>query len=96
MYVEARKKLVEWLRSQLIGPAGEGVLRMTPMGGKTCRHVLESKDGFGSGRETPPPSRWTWWFRDRRLRGGQSVDAGEVEGFNLYAVAERDHASARG
>ena len=31
MYVEARKKLVEWLRSQLIGPAGEGTLRMSPL-----------------------------------------------------------------
>jgi len=31
MYVEARKKLVEWLRSQLIGPAGEGGLRMSPL-----------------------------------------------------------------
>ena len=31
MYVEARKKLVEWLRSQLIGPAGEGVVRMSPL-----------------------------------------------------------------
>ena len=31
MYVEARKKLVEWLRSQLIGPAGEGSLRMSPL-----------------------------------------------------------------
>ena len=31
MYIEARKKLVEWLRSQLIGPAGEGVLRMPPL-----------------------------------------------------------------
>ena len=27
MYVEARKKLVGWLRSQLIGPAGEGSVR---------------------------------------------------------------------
>ena len=31
MYVEARKKLVEWLRSQLIGPADEGVVRMSPL-----------------------------------------------------------------
>ena len=31
MYVEARKKLVEWLRSQLIGPAGEGSLRTSPL-----------------------------------------------------------------
>ena len=31
MHVEARKKLVEWLRSQLIGPAGEGVVRMSPL-----------------------------------------------------------------
>ena len=31
MYVEARKKLVEWLRSQLIGPAGEGAVRMSPL-----------------------------------------------------------------
>ena len=31
MYVEARKKLVEWLRSQLIGPTGEGVVRMSPL-----------------------------------------------------------------
>ena len=31
MYVEARKKFVEWLRSQLIGPAGEGALRMSPL-----------------------------------------------------------------
>ena len=31
MYVEARKKLVEWLRSQLIGPAGEGSVRMSPL-----------------------------------------------------------------
>ena len=31
MYVEARKKLVEWLRRQLIGPAGEGSLRMSPL-----------------------------------------------------------------
>ena len=31
MYVEARKKLVGWLRSQLIGPAGEGSLRTSPL-----------------------------------------------------------------
>ena len=31
MYVEARKKLVEWLRRQLIGPAGDGSLRMSPL-----------------------------------------------------------------
>ena len=31
MYVEARRKLVEWLRSQLIGPAGEGSSRMSPL-----------------------------------------------------------------
>ena len=31
MYVEARKKLVEWLRSRLIGPAGEGAVRMSPL-----------------------------------------------------------------
>ena len=31
MYVEARKKLVEWLRSQLVGPAGEGSLRISPL-----------------------------------------------------------------
>ena len=31
MYVEARKKLVKWFRSQLIGPAGEGVVRMSPL-----------------------------------------------------------------
>ena len=31
MYVEARKKLVEWLRCQLIGPAGEGSLRVSPL-----------------------------------------------------------------
>ena len=29
MYVEARSKLVEWVRRQLIGPAGEGSLRMS-------------------------------------------------------------------
>ena len=31
MYVKARKKLVGWLRSQLVGPAGEGALRMSPL-----------------------------------------------------------------
>ena len=31
MYVEARRKLVTWLRQQLIGPAGEGSLRMSPL-----------------------------------------------------------------
>ena len=31
MYVEARKKLVAWLRRQLIGPAGEGSLGMSPL-----------------------------------------------------------------
>ena len=31
MYVEARQKLVAWLRRQLIGPAGEGSLRMSPL-----------------------------------------------------------------
>ena len=31
MYVEARKKLVEWLHRQLIGPAGEGSLRTSPL-----------------------------------------------------------------
>ena len=31
MYVEARKKLVSWLRRQLIGPAREGSLRMSPL-----------------------------------------------------------------
>ena len=31
MYVEARKKLVAWLRRQLIGPAGEGSLGNSPL-----------------------------------------------------------------
>ena len=31
MYVEARKKLVAWMRRQLIGPAGEGSLWMSPL-----------------------------------------------------------------
>ncbi len=31
MYVEAREKLVAWLRRQLIGPAGEASLRMSPL-----------------------------------------------------------------
>ena len=31
MYVDARKKLVDWLRRQLIGPAGEGSLRTSPL-----------------------------------------------------------------
>ena len=31
MYVEARKKLVAWLRRQLMGPAREGSLRMSPL-----------------------------------------------------------------
>ena len=31
MYVEARRRLVAWLRRQLIGPAGEGSLRMSPL-----------------------------------------------------------------
>ena len=31
MYVEAREKLVEWLHRQLIGPAGEGSLRVSPL-----------------------------------------------------------------
>ncbi len=31
MYVEARKRLIDWLRNQLIGPAGEGSLRMSPL-----------------------------------------------------------------
>ena len=31
MYVEARKKLVAWMRRQLVGPAGEGSLRMSPL-----------------------------------------------------------------
>ena len=31
MYVEGRRKLVAWLRDQLIGPAQEGSLRMSPL-----------------------------------------------------------------
>ena len=31
MYVEARKKLVAWMRRQLVGPVGEGSLRMSPL-----------------------------------------------------------------
>ena len=31
MYVEARKRLVDWLRRQLIGPAGEGSLGTSPL-----------------------------------------------------------------
>ena len=31
MYVEARKRLVDWLHRQLIGPAGEGRLGMSPL-----------------------------------------------------------------
>ena len=31
MYAEARKKLVDWLRLQLIGPASEGGLSMSPL-----------------------------------------------------------------
>ena len=31
MYVEARRRLVEWVRRQLIGPAGEGALGISPL-----------------------------------------------------------------
>ena len=31
MYVEPRRRLVDWLRRQLIGPAGEGSLRESPL-----------------------------------------------------------------
>ena len=31
MYVEARKKLVAWLRRQMTGPAGEGILQGSPL-----------------------------------------------------------------
>ena len=31
IYVEARRKLLEWLRAQLIGPAGKGLLQMSPL-----------------------------------------------------------------
>ena len=31
MYVEARKKLVAWLRRQLMGPAADGSIRMSPL-----------------------------------------------------------------
>ena len=31
MYVEARRRLVDWLRRQLIGPAGSGRLSMSPL-----------------------------------------------------------------
>ena len=31
MYVEARRKLVAWLRRQLVGPAREGSLGMSPL-----------------------------------------------------------------
>ena len=31
MYVEARRKLVAWMRRQLIGPTTEGSLRMSPL-----------------------------------------------------------------
>ena len=31
IYVEARRKLVDWLRRQLVGPAGEGNLRVSPL-----------------------------------------------------------------
>ena len=31
MYVEARRKLVDWLRLQLIGPANEDSLRTSPL-----------------------------------------------------------------
>ena len=31
LYVEARERLVAWLRRQLIGPAGEGSFRMSPL-----------------------------------------------------------------
>ena len=31
IYVEARRKLVDWLRCQLVGPAGKGSLKMSPL-----------------------------------------------------------------
>ena len=31
IYVEARQRLVDWLRRQLIGPAGHGNLRLSPL-----------------------------------------------------------------
>ena len=31
IYVEARRKLVEWLRRQLVGPASEDNLRVSPL-----------------------------------------------------------------
>ena len=62
MYVEARKKLVEWLRCQLIGPAGEGALRMSPLDRYPTGvlHPVEPPvsgiDPASTGHEEPEPT----------------------------------------
>ena len=62
MYVEARKKLVEWLRRQLIGPAGEGSLRVSPLDRYPTGvlHPVEPHvsgiDPASVGREEPEPT----------------------------------------
>ena len=62
MYVEARKRLVEWLRCQLIGPAGEGALRMSPLDRYPTGvlHPVEPHvsgiDPASAGHEEPEPT----------------------------------------
>ena len=62
MYVEARKKFVEWLRCQLIGPAGEGALRMSPLDRYPTGvlHPVEPHvsgiDPASAGHEEPEPT----------------------------------------
>ena len=62
MYVEARKKLVEWLRRQLIGPAGEGSLKVSPLDRypSGVLHPVEPHvsgiDPASTGHEEPEPT----------------------------------------
>ena len=56
MYVEARKKLVAWMRRQLIGPAAEGSLRMSPLD-RYPMGVLHPVDPDLSGIDPASPGR---------------------------------------
>ena len=55
-YVEARKKLVAWMRRQLIGPAAEGNLRMSPLD-RYPMGVLHPVDPDLSGIDPASPGR---------------------------------------
>ena len=71
IYVEARRRLVDWLRRQLIGPAGHGNLRLSPLDRFPTGVLFPIQPGVSG---TDPAAAIPADYADPEVAGGEDED----------------------